>query len=235
MTDQTIHAAMAAAHAQLTNPGKDGKANYGAYTTLAGVLDHARPILAAHGLFVQQTVTNDDTHVRVGTTIWHASGESMPCDDVTWPMPDKVQVFGGLITYLRRYALTAAMGLSGADDDDDGAAANTDALRSGSRAVRADARATEKQIAYLSKLMREAGTNEVVLNDFALDTFGWEIPKDGIAYLTAVHASDLIDAMTKRVKAESAKVTRTKPKTPDPDDPWATAPLVDPATGEAAL
>ena len=30
----TIHAAMVAAHAQLTNPSKDGKANYGAYTTL---------------------------------------------------------------------------------------------------------------------------------------------------------------------------------------------------------
>lgn len=242
MTD-TIHAALVAAQAQLTNPTKDGKANYGAYTTLAGVLDHVRPILAGHGLYVSQYVTNDDTHVRVTTSISHTSGESIDCGDVTWPMPDKVQVFGGLITYLRRYALTAALGLSGADDDDDGHAANDQAKRpprtSGSRAVRAEARASEKQVAYLSKLMREQKINEVTLNDFAKDRFGWELPTDGLAHLTAVHASDLIDALT---KAKTPGRDYTPPPGRDgspthdgpPDDPWASTPLVDPVTGEVA-
>lgn len=223
MTD-TIHAALVAAQAEITNPSKDGKANYGAYATLAGVLDHVRPILAKHGLYVAQYVTNDDTHVRVTTSIGHTTGESIDCGDVTWPMPDKVQVFGGLITYLRRYALTAALGLSGADDDDDGAQANDHAKRdprtSGNANVRSHARASVKQIGYLTKLMREQGVTEVTLNEFAVDRFGWELPQQGLEHLTAVHASDLIDALTKQVKAEGAKVQRSKPTSPDPDDPW---------------
>ena len=151
---------------------------------LAGVLDHVRPILAKHGLYVAQYVTNDDTHVRVTTSIGHTTGESIDCGDVTWPMPDKVQVFGGLITYLRRYALTAALGLSGADDDDDGAQANDHAKRdprtSGNANVRSHARASVKQIGYLTKLMREQGVTEVTLNEFAVDRFGWELPQQGL-------------------------------------------------------
>lgn len=247
MTD-TIHAALVAAQAQLTNPAKDGKANYGAYATLAGVLDHVRPILAGHGLYVAQYVTNDDTHVRVTTSINHTSGESIDCGDVTWPMVDKIQTFGGLVTYLRRYALTAALGLSGADDDDDGQAANTDARRSGSRAVRSEARASDKQVAFITRLMREQGISEPILSDFARDRFGWELPVDGIAHLSAVHASDLIDALTKVKKDDQAKTTRTKVPgrdyTPDgtrdgsptysgEPDPWQT-PMVDPFTGEEA-
>lgn len=224
----TIHAALVAAQAQITNPSKDGKANYGTYATLAGVLDHVRPILATHGLYVAQYVTNDDTHVRVTTSIGHTTGESIDCGDVTWPMPDKVQVFGGLITYLRRYALTAALGLSGADDDDDGAQANTvtrHPMQSGNRSVRAQYVAdhpnddvsgpcSAKQVGMVKRLMAAHNTSEPLLPDLV----GITTPVEGLEAMTKTQASALIDALM--ALPQDKPIVRSKPSAPDPDDPW---------------
>lgn len=92
-------------------------------------------------------------------------------------------------------------------------------------------RATEKQIAYLVRLMREQHIPEHTLSDFAKDTLGFETPTDGLAHLTKGQAAALIDALTKDKTADKARTTRSKD--PIPDDPWAT-PLVDPQTGEVA-
>jgi ERF superfamily len=234
MTD-TIYAALAAANRKLTNPRTDSSATSAKYSytyaTLDAVLGHVRPVLAEQGVFVFQDVTNTENVVQIVTTLAHESGDTISFGPLQWPNTPNPQHLGGLISYGRRYALLAALGIAAGDDDD--AQEATHAGSSGSRAVRAEARATEKQVQYLAKLMREAGTNEAVLSDFAKDTFGWELPTEGLAHLSATHASDLIDAMSKRVKAEGAKVTRTKVTTPPTDDPWQ-APLVDPTTGEVA-
>lgn len=239
MTDApTIYAALAAANKKLTNPRTDSSAKAGQYSytyaTLDAVLGHVRPVLAEQGVFVFQDVTNTENVVQIVTTLAHESGDTLSFGPLQWPNTTNPQHLGGLISYGRRYALLAALGIAAGGDEDAQEATHGGGLSSGSRAVRAEARATDKQIQYLAKLMREAGTNEAVLSDFAKDQFGWELPVDGLAHLSAIHASDLIDAMAKRVKAEAPKVTRSKPKTPDPDDPWAAAPIVDPATGEIA-
>lgn len=91
--------------------------------------------------------------------------------------------------------------------------------------------ATEKQIGFLARLMREQHVTEPILNDFAKDRLGFELPVDGLAHLTKGQAAALIDAMTKDKAADKARTTRTPD--PIPDDPWAT-PLVDPETGEVA-
>jgi hypothetical protein len=233
-----LFTALAAANATLTNPGKDGKGNYGAYLTLDTLLDHVRPILAAHGLSIVQDVILEAERVQIVTQLLHASGESVVFGPLSGPAGANWQQLGGAISYGRRYALLAALGIAGGDDDD--AQGHTDANpgQSGSRAVRATSqagRATEKQIAYLTRLMRDQHITEYVLNDFAKDRFGWELPTDGIAHLSKDHAGLIIDALTAQAKADGAKTTRSKPKEPDPDDPWSTAPLVDPETGEAVL
>ena len=80
MTEQlaALYAAYAAAQAELTNPKKDGKANAGQYSytyaTLGAILDHVRPVLAAHGLAVMQNVTNDGDAVAVETILTHSGG-----------------------------------------------------------------------------------------------------------------------------------------------------------------
>jgi hypothetical protein len=69
--------------------------------------------------------------------------------------------------------------------------------------------ATEKQVGMLARLMREQGVSEPILNDFAKDRLGFELPVDGIAHLTKGQASALIDAMTKVKAEDKARTTRT--------------------------
>lgn len=223
MTDQTIYAALAAANRKLTNPRTDSAAKAGQYSytyaTLDAVLTHVRPVLAEQGVFVFQDVTNTENVVQIVTTLAHESGDTLSFGPLQWPNTTNPQHLGGLISYGRRYALLAALGIAAGDDDDAQEATHATGRASGSRAVRADARASEKQVQFLSRLMRESGTTEYALSDFAKERFGWEIPTGGIAHLSATHASDLIDAMTKQVKADGAKVTRSKPAAPA-DDAW---------------
>ena len=126
LTIAKVSAALVAAQAELSNPIKTRKANTGSYgytyADLAGVIDHVRPVLAKHGLgFVQDVIVNDGK-VLVSTTVMHGTGECLEFGPIAAPAPADMQKLGGAITYARRYALVAALGIA-ADDDDDGAAA----------------------------------------------------------------------------------------------------------------
>jgi hypothetical protein len=118
----TIHEALIAALAQLANPVKDAKADTGrfsyTYATLPAILDLVRPILAGHGLAVTQDVTMADGSLMVFTTIRHTSGELINFGPIIGRPGGDWQALGSAITYARRYALTAALGIA-ADDDDD--------------------------------------------------------------------------------------------------------------------
>lgn len=128
-------AAMAAFHAELQPIQKDKTAKQRLkrkdggeyeverqYLSLDGILDTVRPILAKHGLFVMQPLTGDG----IATTIYHKSGQFQTTIfpmSASWegsPMTNSIQNAGGSFTYLRRYALAAALSIS-ADDDRDGA------------------------------------------------------------------------------------------------------------------
>lgn len=127
-------AAMAAFHAELQPIQKDKTAKQRLkrkdggeyeverqYLSLDGILDTVRPILAKHGLFVMQPLTGDG----IATTIYHKSGQFQTTIfpmSASWegsPMTNSIQNAGGSFTYLRRYALAAALSIS-ADDDRDG-------------------------------------------------------------------------------------------------------------------
>lgn len=118
----TIHEALVAALAQLSNPVKDAKADTGrfsyTYATLPAILDLVRPILAAHGLAVTQDVAIADGALMVTTTLRHVSGDRVDFGPIVGRAGADWQALGSAITYARRYALTAALGIA-ADDDDD--------------------------------------------------------------------------------------------------------------------
>lgn len=92
------------------------------YLSLDGILDYVRPLLSKNGLFVAQELTGDG----LSTTIFHSSGQyrtSIFPMSTTWegsPMTNSIQNAGGSFTYLKRYALSAALAIS-ADEDTDGA------------------------------------------------------------------------------------------------------------------
>jgi len=95
------------------------------YTDLAGVWDSIRDVLSSNGLSVVQTTDYDATNnnsVIVSTVLMHSSGQWI--EGVTKMPLVKMdpQAVGSAITYARRYALAAIVGVA-SEEDDDGEAA----------------------------------------------------------------------------------------------------------------
>lgn len=116
---------MSAASKDKVNPAfKSGSATGGRYADLASVWDACREPLSSNGLAVVQLVTAaDKASVTVETRLLHESGESVS-SVLTMPVEKPTaQGVGSAITYARRYALSALVGVA-PDDDDDGNAAS---------------------------------------------------------------------------------------------------------------
>jgi hypothetical protein len=128
-----IAAALAKAQAQLVNPEKSlvgtiRSDQAGAtersfrYASLSSGLDIVRKTLSQHEIATVQTTSIDETAgiVRLSTVLAHASGEWIASD---WPVcvisdtaaPHRM---GAALTYARRYALFALVGIAGEDDLD---------------------------------------------------------------------------------------------------------------------
>lgn len=94
------------------------------YATLTSLWESARAALAANGLAVTQATDLDNAgNIVLITTLMHSSGEWVGSVYPVWPADKKPQTIGSAITYARRYAFGALVGLS-SDDDDDGNEAN---------------------------------------------------------------------------------------------------------------
>lgn len=102
---------------------KDGGSYSYSYADLADVIECYRVPLSSHGLALTQTMRMQDGHMVLVTKLAHLSGEWL---DSEYPVATYVraQEQGSAITYARRYAVTAMLGIA-AEDDDDGAAAQT--------------------------------------------------------------------------------------------------------------
>lgn len=89
------------------------------YAPLSDILNLVRPILSKHGLSIVQAPTGDGEHIIIYTTLLHSSGEFMEFPPLTL-RTDKAtaQGAGSAITYGRRYAISAILGISSEDDDD---------------------------------------------------------------------------------------------------------------------
>lgn len=120
---QEIASAYIKARSEITTTmTKDAKANYGKYVTLAAIVEAVTPTLILHGLTLLQEPISNDLGVGVATTILHESGASIEFMPLIIPVADrKPHTVGSALSYARRYALNAILGL--AADDDDGQAA----------------------------------------------------------------------------------------------------------------
>ena len=128
-----LAAALAKAQAELTNPEKSLTATLPAgspgeadrtfrYAPLASGLDIVRKCLGRHEIAVVQTTAIDQEAglVRLTTMLAHASGEWLSSD---WPVCAIAETasphrMGAALTYARRYALFAMVGIAGEDDLD---------------------------------------------------------------------------------------------------------------------
>jgi len=91
------------------------------YADLGSVWDAARPVLSKHGLCVMQTteLSADATRIVMVTTLAHTSGQWVKSFMPLNPTKNDSQGIGAALTYLRRYSLSAIVGVV-CDDDDDG-------------------------------------------------------------------------------------------------------------------
>jgi len=98
------------------------------YLDLAGILQVVRPILAEHGVLLQQTadvVIRDDKTpgVLVITELLNSSGEFIRCAGklgaTDMNKANSTQKLGASISYLRRFQAMTVLGIAGAEDDDE--------------------------------------------------------------------------------------------------------------------
>jgi hypothetical protein len=124
-----LAAALAKAQGEIAAPKKgrtatikSDKGSYGySYADLADVIESYRPALAKHGLALTQAMRLQEGHIVLNTKLLHSSDQWIDSD---YPIAsyNRPQEQGSAITYARRYAVTALLGIA-AEDDDDGAAA----------------------------------------------------------------------------------------------------------------
>lgn len=145
MTDQTdlevppsrpveLIGALVAARAELGTVDKARTADAGSYEYAYAGLDDlvaaTTPVLAAHGLAALTPVHEhaDGVRLAVTVTLYHVCGEELRFDPLPFPAGRDPQSTGSAITYYRRFALLAALGMAAgeaaqtADQDDDGRA-----------------------------------------------------------------------------------------------------------------
>jgi hypothetical protein len=174
------------------------------YADLASVVKAAAPVLSACGLSVAQ-FPDDGTLV---TYLLHESGEWIEHAAPLNPAKSDPQGVGSAITYFRRYAYCAALGIV-ADEDDDGQAASQPAakprtVRQPPTATQADENGevttgrngkvvTPKQLDFIHKLAEERGLRGADLKDYTQMVLERDVAK--MAEITAAEASALIDAL----------------------------------------
>ena len=128
----TIAAALAKAQIELTNPEKsligtissplrDSQRTF-RYAPLSSGLDIVRKSLGRHEIAtVQTTALNPETGlIHLTTMLAHSSGEWLASDWPVCPVSETAapQRMGAALTYARRYALFALVGIAGEDDLD---------------------------------------------------------------------------------------------------------------------
>ena len=115
-----LAAALAKAQGQMSNAAKDGqvitpKFRY-RYASLASIWDACREPLSANGLAVSQDAEVLPEGVRISTLLMHATGQFLS-NQLTLPcVTHDEKGVGTAITYARRYALSALVGVAPDDD-----------------------------------------------------------------------------------------------------------------------
>jgi hypothetical protein len=137
------------------------------YAPLDTVLAAVRAPLAANGLAIVQILDGP----ALVTTLLHESGASLS-GRVDLPPTQDVQGLGSAITYLRRYALQAMLGIA-AEDDDDGNRA------SGNQVVAADVeRGTDGSLIGIAQVGDKASSDYLLRQTPAGSALGFRLRGD---------------------------------------------------------
>ena len=117
--------ALLKSQAAMPSVAKDGSNPHfkSKYASLPGIFTACLPVLNKNGiLLVQSPGDAPKGFVALETTLMHSSGQWMSSSLLMPTGKETAQAVGSALTYARRYAFCAMLGIV-ADDDDDGNAA----------------------------------------------------------------------------------------------------------------
>ena len=152
--------ALAIVQGQLTFAKKDSKNPFfkSNYADLESVWDACRSLLSDNGLAVMQFPGEyNDGNMALNTIITHKSGEWMS-QEMSLPVskPD-AQGAGSALTYMRRYALAAVVGVVQADDDGNSASEKATIVAEKTPSI------TAQQITSINALIEQTASDEAKL------------------------------------------------------------------------
>ena len=181
-------ASMQAAEKNSTNPHFKSK-----YADLGAIWSACRKVLTDHGLSVVQMPTDSsEGRVALTTTLLHTSGEYIGSTCSTRLQQDSAQGVGSALTYLRRYALAAIVGIV-ADEDDDGNTASQPQQRPQEQTIQRPANgaplASEPQKKKLFAVWKNGGY-EGTLQDWIQNEYGCKV--DALTMKDASTAIELL-------------------------------------------
>ena len=136
------------------------------YAPLSTVVEVTQPILAKHGLAVSQHPVVLDGESALTTYLLHSSGQQLVSTMRLCAAKNDPQGQGAAITYARRFAFMAVLGLV-ADDDDDGNTATTRARQAPPAPKKLPA-----HIAKLASVAKQHGLDTKALGQRFLDDYG---------------------------------------------------------------
>jgi hypothetical protein len=222
-----IAAALARAQARFTTITKDRTANAGkygySYADIADVLASVRPVLAAEGIAIVQPVEVTDNGMVLVTRLLCGSEaiESRMALPIEGEAPQQV---GSLMTYYRRYALCALVGVAPENEDDDGQAAQQ-SVRHDQRSERSSGarvasggkpgKPSDKQLGYARKLL-----DEVVHHSLHAKTIREVVGREdvNVEELTTAECSAFIDWLLEQKKA--GRTPDGDVSFPEGEEPW---------------
>lgn len=117
-----LYKALSAAQGEIENASKNKQNPHfkSKYADLAECINATKEALAKNNLCVIQLINQSEKGVVVETTLGHSSGQSISSITPLIFSKNDMQGMGSAITYARRYAFSAIVGLSQEDDDANG-------------------------------------------------------------------------------------------------------------------
>ncbi|QQV87999.1 recombinase [Staphylococcus phage PMBT9] len=195
-----INKAMVAFRKQVKQPLKDKNNPFfkSKYVPLENVVEAIDEAATPHGLSYTQWALNDkDGRVGVATMLMHESGEYIEYDPVFMNAEKNTpQGAGSLISYLKRYSLSAIFGIT-SDQDDDGNAASGKQSKSGPKASSKTVGALKQEVLNFVELMKSL--NKDVTQKQAEQTFGIQ-NYTAMTEQQAVNTINKIQTMAKKYK-----------------------------------
>lgn len=121
--------ALTAFQNEIKDPARDADNPFfkSKYVTLDDLLRQVRPVLAKNGLSFIQIPGGDGKSITIKTILLHVSGQWIEAEPFSMiAAKTDPQGAGSAVTYGRRYALSAVLGVAWDDDDDGNKASGND-------------------------------------------------------------------------------------------------------------